>query len=123
MTTQPNDLSTRIEALTHEINSGSGKRDPYQIMDDCIVCFHDLLRVIAGQADALENSRSGVRLVEYKFEHAGGIFKVANVGVELGTMSWISNVENGLHNAKNGVNEALLTSAPLIETARKLGVL
>lgn len=56
---------------------------------------------------AVHNSKSGIAMIDHKFERAGGVWKVAEKGVELGAMSWASNIENGLHNAKIDVDAAI----------------
>lgn len=58
---------------------------------------------------ALSEISQGLGLVNHKFERAGGILGVAHKGVELGAMSWASNVSNGLHNASLAI-ETLTTA-------------
>lgn len=55
---------------------------------------------------ALYDITEGVGLIKHKFERAGGVSEVAHKGVQLGAVSWASNVENGLHNIELAV-EAL----------------
>lgn len=56
---------------------------------------------------AIRQALSELDTVFYKFERAGGIWEVAARGVPLGAMSWASNVENGLKNAKAILEQAV----------------
>lgn len=115
VTAERDALKTQIHDLCHDKHI-AGPVTPKDFCDGCeafqIQLFGSspitaLRTALEKCAERMESAKGQVELIKHKFERAGGVWKVANSGVELGRQSWASNVENGIDNAAIDITDAL----------------